>query len=587
MTAHPGATATISAGVTGTQQADVMASFSSRGGPGQTLGVSKPDITAPGVQILAGHTPASVDLATGPTGQLFQAIAGTSMSSPHIAGSGALLKDLHPTWTPGQIKSALMTTAKTSGLKKEDGTTPFNAFDAGSGRVDLRVAGDPGLTFDVTGAEYLAHPTDLYTTNYPSIYHPSMPGVITLTRTAHNLQGSKTEWKLKATSPSDFKISVPSKIKLDPNADKSFDIKLDASAVPLGQVRFGTITLTQSKGGHRVLHLPVTIVRGQAALTWTKSCTPTDIAKGAITSCTLTLVNPTLNDATYVIADKMPKQLKLDPTSIVGGFSNSDEDKVKANGTIPASQPPNVTIAPGSSPAGGYLPLSAYGIPPIAGVGDDTITNFNVPAFTYAGGTYTSVGVSSNGYVVVGGGSGPDNSINNQNFPNVARPNNVLALFWTDLNPAAAGAVRIGTLTDGADTWIVVDWAGVREFSSASKVVSFETWIGVNGDAHPAEDISYAYGAITGGANGDGGFLTVGAENVQGNRGQNTYFNGVGSLPTNGTQLRVAGTAGTTSSLTITFNASGKKTGAWRNCATLDSDAFLGTSYACQDGNVH
>jgi hypothetical protein len=479
-----------------------------------------------------------------------------------------------------------MTTAKTAGLVKEDGT-PFNAFDAGSGRVDLRVAGDPGLTFDVTGAEYLAHPTDLYTTNYPSIYHPSMPGVITLTRTAHNLQGSKTEWKVKATSPSDFKISVPSKIKVNGGADESFDIKLDASAVPLGQVRFGTITLTQSKGGHRVLHLPVTIVRGQAALTWTKSCTPTDIAKNAITSCTLTLTNPTLNDATYVIADKMPSQLKLDPTSIVGGFSNSDKDKVKANGTIPASQPPNVAIAPGSSPAGGYLPLSAFGILPIAGVGDDTITNFNVPAFTYAGQIYTSVGVSSNGYVVVGGGSGPDNSITNQNFPNVTRPNNTLALFWTDLNPAAAGSVRIGTLTDGADTWIVVDWNGVREFSSASKVVSFETWIGVNGDANPGEDISYAYGAITGGANGDGGFLTVGAENVQGNRGQNTYFNGTGTLPVNGTQLRVTGTAGTTSSLTITFDAWGKKTGTWRNCATLVSDAFLGTSYACQDGNVH
>ena len=157
-----------------------MASFSSRGGPLQPLGVSKPDIAAPGVQILAGHSPQHVDVAGGPNGELFQAIAGTSMASPHIAGSAALIKDLHPTWTPGQIKSALMTTAKTAGLVKEDGTTPFNAFDAGSGRVDLNVAGSPGLTFDATGAQYLSFQSELYKANYPSIYHPNMPGIVTV-----------------------------------------------------------------------------------------------------------------------------------------------------------------------------------------------------------------------------------------------------------------------------------------------------------------------------------------------------------------------------------------------------------------------
>ena len=89
-----------------------MASFSSRGPGGQFL---KPDITAPGVQILAGNTPTPDEIPAGPPGEYFQAIAGTSMSAPHIAGSAILLKALHPTWTPGAIKSALMTTAKTIG----------------------------------------------------------------------------------------------------------------------------------------------------------------------------------------------------------------------------------------------------------------------------------------------------------------------------------------------------------------------------------------------------------------------------------------------------------------------------------------
>jgi hypothetical protein len=195
-----------------------------------------------------------------------------------------------------------------------------------------------------------------------------------------------------------------------------------------------------------------------------------------------------------------------------------------------------VSIAPGSSPAGGYLPLNLFGIPPIAGVGDDTVTEFDVPEFLYAGYRYTKLQVSSNGYVQAGDSA--TNSIANQSLPDPTEPNNLLAPFWTDLNPGAAGEMRIGTLTDGSDTWIVVDWSGVREFSSAGNTHSFEIWIGVTGDANPGQDISYPYGSNTGA--GDGGFLTVGAENADGTSGGQTYYNGTGTLPTNGTQLRVS-----------------------------------------------
>ncbi len=210
---------------------------------------------------------------------------------------------------------------------------------------------------------------------------------------------------------------------------------------------------------------------------------------------------------------------------------------------------PSIVVAPGASPAGGYLPLSLFGIPPVAGVGDDTITNFNTPTFLYTGQVWNSIGFASNGYAVIGGGSAPDITINNQNFPNPARPNNVLAPFWTDLNPAAGGAMRIGTLTDGSDTWIVLDWEAVKEFSTV-KTDSFQIWIGINSDANPVEDISYAYGPIQG--NGDGGFLTVGAENRFGTVGSTYYYNGTGTLPANGTQLRVTSTGFDTTPPTIT-----------------------------------
>lgn len=196
---------------------------------------------------------------------------------------------------------------------------------------------------------------------------------------------------------------------------------------------------------------------------------------------------------------------------------------------------PLITIAPGSSPGGGYLPLSLFGIAPIAGVGDDTITNLATPSFSYAGRSWNSLGIVSNGYVVVGGGTDADVSFVNTALPDPAAPRNILAPFWTDLDPTTGGAVRMGVLTDGANDWIVVDWEAVRDFSALT-VNSFQIWIGVDGDANPGEDISFAYGAV---GSGDFGFLTVGANDVTGLVGATYYLDGVGTLPTQGTQLRV------------------------------------------------
>ncbi len=94
---------------------------------------------------------------TGPLGlpgQLFQAIAGTSMSSPHVAGLGALLRQAHPNWTPEQIKSALVVTGKTPSRRKT-ATTPADPFDMGGGRVNPNSAVNAGLTFKADFFDYL------------------------------------------------------------------------------------------------------------------------------------------------------------------------------------------------------------------------------------------------------------------------------------------------------------------------------------------------------------------------------------------------------------------------------------------------
>lgn len=590
LAANTNVQATLTAGQKVSAQGDVMASFSSRGGLGQTLGVSKPDITAPGVQILAGASPAHLPpdqggVALGPQGEQFQAIAGTSMSSPHIAGAGALLKALHPDWTPGQIKSAIMTTAWMD-VVKEDGVTPATPFDMGSGRVALTKAMDPGITFDVTGADYLAHADDLWNVNYPSIYIPSLAGQITVKRTALSLLNRSRSWQLDVvTSSDDFTVTVPRYLTIPARRTATFNIVIDARDVPIGEMRTATLYIAErATNGVRTLHIPITFIRKTPVVTLSKTCTPAVFALNKTTNCAITMQNTTFSTAQVALTDQMPSQLKVVAGSVVGGTVSTDLRTVSYSGTLPSAEPPVVAVSPGASPAG-YLPLSLFGITPVSGVGDETITNFNVPSFIYAGNTYSRVGVVSNGYLVIGGGTAADvQFVNSVPLPNPTPPNNVIAPWWTDLNPSAGGAIRVGTLTDGADTWIVFDWEGVREYSTG-RANSFQVWIGTNTDAHPAEDISMTYGTLQG--NGDLGILTVGAENLYGNRGSSVYFDGTGTLPTNTTELVVTGAPGAASPpYTVAFKAKGVRLGKWMNYALMTSDLFQGINIASFEGEV-
>jgi len=286
------------------------------------------------------------------------------------------------------------------------------------------------------------------------------------------------------------------------------------------------------------------------------------------------------------IDDTLPNNLQILPATITGAQQNGNG--IHFAGTLPAALPPNIQVAPGTSPAG-YLPLEAFGVP-VTASGDDVILNFTLTrSVLYGGEAYSQIAVSSNGLLKLGVGTAADGTPSNQNLPNPATPNNMIAPFWTDLNPGAAAAgdgIRLAVLTDGSERWLVVDWENVPEFSTPSKKHSFEIWMGTNDDATPVEDNTFVFGPTTG--NGDGGLLTVGAENKFGNRGNAVYYNGTGTLPIAGSEYRVTGTGAVAAApKTITFDALGVLAGAWRNCATMTSSTFIGTSFACIDGDVH
>ncbi|EXC20872.1 Subtilisin-like protease [Morus notabilis] len=145
----------------GIRPSPVVAAFSSRGPNFLTLEILKPDMVAPGVNILAAWTgdlgPSS--LPTDKRRVKFNILSGTSMSCPHVSGIAALLKARHPDWSPAAIKSALMTTAYVhdntlNPLKDASTAVPSNPYDHGAGHVNPRKALDPGLVYDIRPQDY-------------------------------------------------------------------------------------------------------------------------------------------------------------------------------------------------------------------------------------------------------------------------------------------------------------------------------------------------------------------------------------------------------------------------------------------------
>ncbi|KAL6569449.1 hypothetical protein OROMI_013963 [Orobanche minor] len=145
-------------------RAPVVSAFSSRGPNSVDHNIIKPDVTAPGMNILAAW-PSNLSptgLETDTRRVRFNMLSGTSMSCPHVTGLIALLKSRHKDLSPAAIKSALMTTAyvvDSNGSPVSDGNfsipKPADPFAFGSGHVHPERASDPGLIYDISPEDYL------------------------------------------------------------------------------------------------------------------------------------------------------------------------------------------------------------------------------------------------------------------------------------------------------------------------------------------------------------------------------------------------------------------------------------------------
>jgi subtilisin family serine protease len=249
--------------------APFTASFSSRGpllaGGGDLL---KPDVIAPGQDILAAVAP------PGNGGLDFSLYSGTSMSTPHVAGLAALLKNLHPDWSPMMIKSALMTTGYDvlDGGTPAPNTNPVLIFRQGAGHVQPNSAADPGLVYNAGFNEWLAflcgtttgvsaatcnalvgmgYSTDPSNLNVASIAIGDMAGVQTVKRSVTNVGSGPATYAASFTGMSGFTVAIsPASLTLAKGETKSFNVTFTRATAALSAYTGGQLTWTD--GTHSV-----------------------------------------------------------------------------------------------------------------------------------------------------------------------------------------------------------------------------------------------------------------------------------------------------------------------------------------------
>jgi subtilisin family serine protease len=247
--ANAGATAAISVAP---NAIDALADFSSRGPGGFDL--LKPDLSAPGVDVLAAYAGTTITGFESATA----AISGTSMASPHTAGAAALMRQLHPSWTVPEIKSALTMTATRSVLL-EDQVTPADAHAAGSGRVQVDAAARAGLVLDETMARFIAaNPAaggDASALNLAAIQAANCPRTCTFVRTVRNTLRYKHQWRLRVN---DLNATVePASLTLQPGQSRQILVTIDNTGAPAdGSFRFGSLEITPSNSANGNVTLP-------------------------------------------------------------------------------------------------------------------------------------------------------------------------------------------------------------------------------------------------------------------------------------------------------------------------------------------
>ena len=325
---------------------DILNQSSSRG-LGLWGSFLTPNISAPGTNILAAVP-----------GSGFAFYTGTSMASPHVAGSAALLIKAHPDWNPAQVTSALLTTARPS--VKVDFETPATPLEQGSGTVDLAKAVYAGLYFPIGRSDFdAANGGDTRAMNLPALVDKNCHLTCSMSRTVKDMAGGGT-WTAVFDLPDGAVANVsPSTFTLTDGQSKTLDFSFDVSGANVsGDWVFGHLRLERSENdGISDVEIPVAI-KSLAGNLPASIDIETDSESGfADIDFSGLVALPEARFASSVLNDQFQETARLKRGNTGGTYDGPFDDSVLEMFSIPASSVERVFSADLSSEDTAYAEL--------------------------------------------------------------------------------------------------------------------------------------------------------------------------------------------------------------------------------------